>query len=316
MTSREKTRKRRKGSQTVTPNNLTRRQKQILAEKVYDVSNEDAVQDFLKLKALGCGTHKKLTLLGSRVVNRFTAAERLNTVGALKATFYDVWASRRTLKNNIQIQRLLKFYREHRKGYPEEKVWFQVSKLYFSSISIFQPTIAMDIYCQFKPTSVLDFTMGWGGRLVGACALNIPSYIGIDSNKHLRSPYRRLTKFLYPLTKTKMDLRFEDALSVDYTRLDYDLVLTSPPYYNRELYGGGEKKDKSAWDNDFYKPLFERTFQNLKMGGYYCLNIPIEVYERVAVKVLGRATMKQPLPKRMRFQWYKYKEFIYIWRKS
>jgi hypothetical protein len=29
------------------------------------------------------------------------------------------------------------------------------------------------IYEIFKPTSILDFTMGWGGRMVGAMALNV-----------------------------------------------------------------------------------------------------------------------------------------------
>ena len=38
----------------------------------------------------------------------------------------------------------------------------------------------MEIYHLFNPHTVLDPTMGWGGRLVGACVLDVPKYIGID----------------------------------------------------------------------------------------------------------------------------------------
>jgi 16S rRNA G966 N2-methylase RsmD len=97
----------------------------------------------------------------------------------------------------------------------------------------------MDIYNRFKPTSILDFTMGWGGRLVGACAMDIPSYIGIDLNKNLIKPYEEMVKTLKELgTKTEIKLIFKDALKVDYSKLNYDCVFTSPPYYNIELYTG------------------------------------------------------------------------------
>ena len=50
----------------------------------------------------------------------------------------------------------------------------------------------MQIYNMYKPQSVLDFTMGWGGRLIGACAYNVPMYIGIDANKNLIEPYKKM----------------------------------------------------------------------------------------------------------------------------
>ena len=104
----------------------------------------------------------------------------------------------------------------------------------------------MELYSRFKPKSVLDFTMGWGGRLVGACALDVPNYIGIDSNKQLKEPYQRMVKLLNKLgTNTKINLMFKDALKVDYSKLDYDCVLTSPPYYNVEVYEGMLPKKSS-----------------------------------------------------------------------
>ena len=44
-------------------------------------------------------------------------------------------------------------------------------------------------------------------------------------------------------TNTKIKLMFKDALKVDYSKLDYDCVLTSPPYYNVEVYEGMKAKE-------------------------------------------------------------------------
>jgi hypothetical protein len=213
------------------------------------------------------------------------------------------------------VNNILSFYKNRKTKYPEAKVWYRISNLYFSAISIFKPQIAMDIYCLYNANSVLDFTMGWGGRLIGACALNIPKYIGIDMNPNLKDPYNKMSHFLQKHSTTEIELYFQDALSVDYSKLDYDLVLTSPPYYNIETYGDDVKKTKEEWNNSFYKPIFEKTFQHLKTGGHYCINIPNEVYENVATKILGNPFTKIPLPKSKRTSNENYNEFIYVWKK-
>jgi hypothetical protein len=210
---------------------------------------------------------------------------------------------------------MVQYYHDKNPNYPEERVWFRISNLYYSAVSIFKPLIAMDVYCKYEPKCILDFTMGWGGRLVGACALDVPKYIGIDYNKQLKEPYNGLCKFLKPLTKTNVQLFFKDALKVDYSKLDYDMVLTSPPYYNVETYGNSREKSKEKWDTEFYIPIFTKTFKYLKKGGHYCLNIPEEVYENVAIKVLGNSATKIPLPKSKRFSRESYHEFIYVWIK-
>jgi hypothetical protein len=74
--------------------------------------------------------------------------------------------------------------------------------------------------------------------------------------------------------------------------------------------------DKETWDKEFYTPLFERTWKHLKRGGHYCLNIPGEIYDRVAVKVFGRAHELLPMPKGPRTNEEKYKEYIYVWLKN
>jgi hypothetical protein len=295
---------------------MNQTQKQLLADKVYDLTDDDVLVDFSRLQSLQCAYHKPLSNLGNDVVNKYTAVERLNTAGAQRMTFYDVWRARGTLKKIKPIQRMLDEYHRKQPLYPDEKIWYRIKNLYFSAVSIFRPLIAVDIYCRYKPKCVLDFTMGWGGRLVGACALNIPRYIGIDSNTALKAPYGHLTRFLQQHSSTEIDLYFQDALSIDYSVFEYDMVLTSPPYYNIEVYGSTPRDiHKDAWDHDFYEPIFTKTFRYLKKGGHYCINIPEEVYKRVARRVLGKPMTKIKLPKRKRFASEKYHEFIYVWKR-
>jgi hypothetical protein len=297
------------------PNRYTRRQKQKIADKIYNFTDKEVLEDFEKLREIGCLYHKDMSTQGNDVVNKYTAVERLNTVGKHKVNFYDVWSNRNALKNEKFVKNLIEYYHKTNPNYPEIKVWFRISNIYYSAISIFKPLIAMDIYCKYKPTSILDFTMGWGGRVVGACALDIPKYIGVDYNKNLKVPYGHLTKFLKKHSKTEIELHFQDALTVDYSKMNYDMVLTSPPYYNIETYGGNVEKTKEIWDTEFYIPMFERTFKHLKKGGHYCLNIPKDVYKNVALKVLGKPTTKIPLVKSRRFKYEDYHEFIYVWHK-
>jgi len=305
---------------TLKKNNYTRKQKTRISDKIYNISNKDVLDDFNNLVKIGCDYHKTLSKVGNDVVNKYTAAERLNTMGMHHLSFYDVWFNKLTIKKQKYARNFFKFYRKSYKTYPEIKIMFRLSNLYFSAVSIFKPLVAMDVYCRFKPNCILDFTMGWGGRLVGACALNIPKYIGIDNNNNLKTPYNKMTSFLKKHSTTDVQLFFQDALTVDYSKLKYDLVLTSPPYYNIETYGDNKEKEKEKekedWDNNFYIPIFKKTFQYLKKGGYFCLNIPTDVYENVAIDVLGKPFDTIKMPKAKRTSDEKYCEYIYIWYKN
>jgi len=296
-------------------NNYTKKQKKSIAKKILDITEKDVEIDFNNLRELGCEKKKVLSKIGNDSVNYFTFQERLNTVGNKNINFFDVWRNKKSLAKKKYVSNILSYYKNRNPHYPETKVWFRISNLYFSSISIFKPQIAMDIYCLYNPKCILDFTMGWGGRLIGACALNIPKYIGIDYNNNLKEPYEKMTNFLKKHSSTEIELYFQDAVSMDYSKLNYDLVLTSPPYYNIETYGENEIQTKEEWNDKFYKPIFEKTFQHLKVGGHYCINIPNEVYENVAIKILGNPFTKIPLPKAKRSSSEKYHEFIYVWKK-
>jgi hypothetical protein len=255
-------------------NNYTLKQKQNLVSQLNNTTQEEVIEDFNKLKEIGCNAKNKgLSQIGNKVVDNFTKVERLNTIGRQGINFYDLYYNKSKLITKPYIKKLLDFYKINYNKTIIQK-WYRIMNLYFGAITIFRPIVSMEIYCQYKPNTILDFTMGWGGRLVGACALNIKKYIGIDSNINLREPYKNLQKFMNQLSTTKIELHFTDAVKFDYSKIKYDMVLTSPPYYNTETYQGQNKQIKEIWDKEFYEPLFKNTFYYLSKGGYYCLNIP------------------------------------------
>lgn len=293
--------------------------KENISGKIRKYSREQITQDFYKLVEIGGNAKDKSqwVIVGNRIVDYFTFTERLNTVGRKGINFYELWENRESYMEKTHIKKLIEHERTNTSKKSLENMYYTVFRLYFSSINIFRPLVAMEYYARFSPRCILDPTMGWGGRLVGACALNVPKYIGIDNNPALEEPYREMVEFLRPHTSTEMDIRIEDALGVDYSVMEYDMVFTSPPYYDLEKYGGNrESKSKDEWDKDFYRPLFEKTYAGLAVGGHYCLNIPTSVYERVCLPLLGQPTYILPLKKNNKNQAKKYEEYVYVWVKN
>jgi hypothetical protein len=128
---------------------------------------------------------------------------------------------------------------------------------------------------------------------------------------------------MYPHTG-KVSIHFQDSSKVDYSKYDYDMVFTSPPYFVKtaptERYENMPTyKDKEEFNERFFFPVVRNTWKHLKSGGTYALNIPIEMYDDIK-PVLGTAEKKIQLhlPSRGKKEdrlGGGYKEYIYVWRK-
>ena len=300
---------------------FTQKQKQEIVDILNPITDEEVESSWDTLRALKCkgaiAASAKITT-GNDVVDKFTMIERLHTKGHVGIDFYTFWYNRAHFKKIGYVKNMIEYYKKIGRNIDEVRIWKYIFNLYFSSITIFRPVMAMEVYCRFRPKiAVLDPTMGWGGRLVGACALDLPKYIGIDANRNLDPLYQKMVDFLQPRTKTDIQLFFQDALTIDYRQFQYDMVFTSPPYYNIEIYRKNareeEKKTKEEWNETFYKPLFEKTWNAMKSPGYYILNVPQEVYESSCIPILGKSHKEIELKKQKRSN--KYTEFIYVWIK-
>jgi len=301
-----------------------------IAKQLKEHTEETASKDFKRLStavSTDLNAIKPLSPVGLKFIEFFVHTELLSTQSKYGISFYDFWYNRDFyMSRDASTLKLIDSIKTNKPYLTETKIGKQVFNLYYGGISIFRPTTAAKLYNYLKPKCILDFTMGWGGRLVGAAILNIPKYIGVDYNTNLEKPYNRMCEHLHLETTTEIELHFKDALTIDYSKMDYDMVFTSPPYYNKEIYGGKKTyKTNEEWDEKFYNPIFKATWDGLKKDGYYCLNIPQCIYDKICVPLFGEAVELIELKKYSRIKpdretkqfnvGQKYKEYIYIWKK-
>lgn len=290
--------------------------KQSIVKRIKNITEAQAITSYHNLKKRDLNTITNESRIGNIFVDYFTFSQRLETVSKKGMNYFEFLLNTEYHKKPY-IQKLL-IYQANTDEYV---ALYRIFTLHCGSIGLFKPLTAMELYNRFKPTSVLDPTMGWGGRLVGCCALDIPNYIGIDCNQHLKAPYENMVDLLVNKLKTSTNIKllFQDALEVNYSELYYDMVLTSPPYYNIEIYQGTTRKLYDEW-NEFYKKLFFETYKHLKVGGYFCLNINTEIYEQVCIELLGNADeiiiLKKKGHPKNKFCKTTYKENIYVWNKT
>lgn len=150
------------------------------------------------------------------------------------------------------------------------------------SIVMFKATTAKYLYQRYRATHVLDPTAGWGGRMLGAWALDI-DYTGCDTNIEMKSAYDSMINHLDnydPLfSESKLTMLWQSCLDIDFASIDYDFVLTSPPYVNLELY-----EHMVPWKTDeefytqFFIPLFDKCRANIKRNGAVAFNISPKMY--------------------------------------
>jgi len=173
----------------------------------------------------------------------------------------------------------------------------------------------MEIYTRYDAKKVLNFCAGWGGSTVAAAALKLDAWYGVEINTDLKEPYDNMFDYLRTKCNTKFSVHFGDAVDFDYSNIEYDTVFSSPPYYFIEKYANNVcYESKKEMDEKFYKPVFTKTFQHLKPGGYYIINICKEVYDNVLKKLLGEAHEIFPLKKSKRQN--NHTEMVYVWHKN
>lgn len=184
------------------------------------------------------------------------------------------------------------------------------------SVVMFKATTAKYIYKKYGAKRVLDPTAGWGGRMLGAWALGI-DYTGIDTNTNLADSYNSMISTLHSKTglySSELKMIYHSCLEVDLSTIDYDFVLTSPPYFNLEVYENMPLwKSKESFLKDFFAPLWERCYNHMSNGGTLCFNIPVNMMEKAIELGVPRYEYTESLNQQTGSN--KKQELIFIWKK-
>ena len=136
----------------------------------------------------------------------------------------------------------------------------------------FKPSLMVGFAKYFEATRILDISAGWGDRLIGAIAAGV-EYFGTDPNTKLQTGYQEIIDFFGadPKKYQVVPSTFEE---VKLPPKKFDLVLTSPPYFNLEQYGEVPVPSSlKAWLNDFLLFSLKKASEALAIGGHMLINI-------------------------------------------
>lgn len=290
-----------------------------IAKRFRDITEEEAMRDYENLENIHPSKSDLNKRSGSVFIDYYMFPYRLDVITYRHKgiNFYDFINK----PSNYLGEKGYKYYKE----FIKDNSAYNFYSLYISSVSIFKPLLSKYIYELFKPTCILDPTMGWGGRMIGAMAIPDIKYIGFDTNKDLIKPYKNMVNDLQ--IKDRVKLFFKDSAKADLSKFDYDMVFTSPPYYNeKNLIEKYENMitydDKEEWYDKFFHPVFHNAYTHMKKGGHFCINTNTDGYEMLT-RFLGKChkkiDIKNTKAQRKRedgkFKDYS-KEYIYIWLKK
>jgi len=286
-----------------------------IVKELKDVTLHEVLKDWVEIAAKSPETIENLngrSRLGCNLIDYYFFEQRIETIGNKGINFFQFVDDIENYKKKKYIQTLLT-YCDNNNRYKDSiiKKYYYCYGLCFGRINAFKITNALQIYNNHTPSvAVMDPFCGFGGRLVGAMMKNI-NYIGIDLNKDLEDGYNKLLNDFREKTTSKIELLFQDSNTIDYSKYKYDMVFTSPPYENIEIYKHMERKNIQEWTK-FYKEVFQKLWDNLQRGGKYIININENIYTKILEPLFGPSVESILLKKSSKND---YKEYIYIWKK-
>jgi hypothetical protein len=244
-------------------------------EDVVEVRQLDEVEridDFTKLKVWS-GNENGVKRCGNKYLQHYQTRNLAKTSYEGRPSLYEVFQTQSLLENLYKLT----FTKD------EDKLATNMPQAYSrrNPVCYFKPSTAKYLYKQFKARKVLDMTAGWGGRMIGAYACDI-DYIGIDTNVELKPVYETMMTELSPHSKGTAQMIWDSWKNVDFSKIEFDLMLTSPPYYNKEIYEHMNPfGSKDEYYKDFLIPMIETALKYIQTGGWVCININPEFYEEL-----------------------------------
>ena len=189
-----------------------------------NINENEIDKEFNKLKSLDC-TENTRSFCGNKIIYQYQLSNMLSTKRDVKNYKLLEEIFNDHVQKKYWIDQTIKINRRNKLDYIEAGDIYECYRLCKGSINTFKAGTAKYLCTKFKATKMIDFTAGWGGRLLGARSLGI-EYTGIDTNINLKNGYDQM------INKFGGNMIYESCLDVDFSKIDYDFVLTSPPYIN------------------------------------------------------------------------------------
>jgi len=288
--------------------------KDILACK--DIDEKQIQKDWENLCKFNALTNPR-KFCGNPIIYKFQFENMLKCKRGNKGyKTLEEWMNDDELKEELW-QLTISINRRDKALYPSATDVYECHRKCKGSIVAFKSSTAKYIYKLFGATNVLDVCAGWGGRMLGALSLGI-NYTGIDTNINMRDAYDKMMSMFVANIESgngEATMIWKSCFDVDFSEYPYDLVLTSPPYENMEIYEHSELYDKknNRYYEDFLLPLLHKLEDETDCP--ICINISPKIYKKLTEtykypKCDREIDLRQQLGQQFKT---KSNDLIYIW---
>ena len=210
--------------------------------------------------------------IGFKCTNCFFQYERMNTPGIGRPSTIDYWKKSK--------ERIINFSRQQKRDY------FSTCNYFNHTPSQFPIVTAAKIFNYFGAKKILDPYAGWGDRCIAAMVSDI-DYTGIDCNQKLDEPYKELINF-YP-HNSKVDIIIDRCENIDLDQIQFDFVLSSPPFWKRGLMLERYNDIEIEYSTFMEQSMIPMMKKLLNHNIWVCLYIPEDMYKDLE-KIYGPCT--------------------------
>lgn len=172
--------------------------------------------------------------------------------------------------------------------WPDRRCWNaqcvrSVLRIYAGGrVSNFRPAAARAIIDRYSKAgeTVLDFSAGFGGRLLGCLTLD-RQYLGIEPASAQVAGLQGMLSTLhrYTTASAKLVCGCAEVVMRHLEPRSVDLIFSSPPYFNVERYSSEATQSYRryptylAWRDEFLRPILAASSRTLRHGGHLVLNV-------------------------------------------
>ena len=139
--------------------------------------------------------------------------------------------------------------------------------------TMYRPILTKALVEKLGSKNVLDCCVGWGGRMIGTASVPGTHFTGIEPASKTHTALVNIANYVGITNHvTLIHAPAEQAL-LHLPSDSFDLVLTSPPYFNLEVYGHEETQSiftNSTWESwcdNFLKVCIREGLRCLKTDG-------------------------------------------------
>lgn len=196
--------------------------------------------------------------------------------------FYDIESATGTSYKSLwTAKNLEKILRWNRKSHSTPYMSELKRGIYFccglTKNTMYRPQMMKLACIKYKPERVLDPCAGWGGRMLGAVSYGA-HYTAFEPNTTTYNNLNKIVDFLG--IHDRVTLICDDARNMSHYNIPkVDLVLTSPPYFDLEVYAHEDTQSiknmdtYQEWADGFLREIIKLGLDHLNDNGVSCWNV-------------------------------------------